>query len=62
MVEVHPDPDSALSDSEQQLTIEQFEDLMGDLVAVHEHVRGLHDGAPSVVADVGATSDGLSKH
>jgi 3-deoxy-7-phosphoheptulonate synthase len=62
MVEVHPDPDSALSDAEQQLTIEQFEDLMVDLVAVHDHVRGLHDGAPQAFADVGAGTDGLSKH
>jgi 3-deoxy-7-phosphoheptulonate synthase len=60
MVEVHPDPDSALSDAEQQLTIEQFEELMDDLVAVHDHVRGLHDGA--AFADVGTGSDGLSKH
>jgi 3-deoxy-7-phosphoheptulonate synthase len=62
MVEVHPDPDSALSDAEQQLTIEQFEDLMGDLVAVHEHVRGLHDGTSPAPADLGVASDGLSKH
>jgi 3-deoxy-7-phosphoheptulonate synthase len=62
MVEVHPDPDSALSDAEQQLTIEDFEGLMDDLVAVHEHVRGLHDGVPPVVADVGVATDGLAKH
>jgi 3-deoxy-7-phosphoheptulonate synthase len=61
MVEVHPDPDSALSDAEQQLTIEEFEGLMGDLLAVHEHVRGLHNGATPIVANVGA-ADGLSKH
>jgi len=62
MVEVHPDPDSALSDAEQQLTIEQFEELMPDLVAVHDHVRGMHDGAPQAFADVGAGAGGLSKH
>jgi len=61
MVEVHPDPDSALSDAEQQLTIEQFEELMEDLVAVHDHVRGMHDGGPAF-ADVGAGAGGLSKH
>jgi 3-deoxy-7-phosphoheptulonate synthase len=61
MVEVHPDPDSALSDAEQQLTLEQFEDLMTDLVAVHDNVRGMHDGASQDFADVGAAG-GLSKH
>src|SRR3954467_12272524 len=48
MVGGPPDPDSALSDAEQQLTIEEFEGLMGDLAAVHEHVRGMHDGATQV--------------
>jgi len=62
MVEVHPDPDSALSDAEQQLTIEEFEGLMGDLVAVHQQVRGMHDGAPQAFADVGGGAGGLSKH
>jgi len=62
MVEVHPDPDSALSDAEQQLTIEEFEGLMDDLVAVHEHVRGLHNGAPPVIADFGVANGELSKH
>ncbi len=28
LVEVHPDPDNARSDSEQQLTIKQFKSLM----------------------------------
>ena len=41
MVEVHPDPDSALSDPEQQLDLAQFAALMADLVPVHEHVRRL---------------------
>lgn len=31
MVEVHPDPDRALSDAKQQLSIEQFRKLMGEL-------------------------------
>src|SRR5262245_46375772 len=62
MVEVHPDPDSALSDAEQQLTIEAFEGLMGDLVAVHENVRGLHDGAPQTSVDIGPADGALSKH
>ena len=41
MVEVHPDPDSALSDAEQQLTIQQFADMMPALRAVHDGVRDL---------------------
>src|ERR671919_628460 len=47
MVEVHPDPDSALSDAEQQLTLDEFRALMHDLAPVHEHVRDLH-GDPFV--------------
>ena len=47
MVEVHPDPDQALSDAEQQLDLDQFRDLMADIVPVHAHVRGLH-GDPVV--------------
>lgn len=31
MVEVHPNPDEALSDARQQLTLEMFERLMGEL-------------------------------
>jgi 3-deoxy-7-phosphoheptulonate synthase len=42
MVEVHPRPDEALSDAEQQITIEQFGSLMAALVPVHEQVRALH--------------------
>jgi 3-deoxy-7-phosphoheptulonate synthase len=42
MVEVHPQPEDALSDAEQQLDFEQFGDLMRDIVPVHAHVRGLH--------------------
>ena len=42
MVEVHPHPDEALSDAEQQLTLDQFRDMMAALVPVHEQVRALH--------------------
>ena len=42
MVEVHPTPDEALSDAEQQLTLDQFRDLMAALVPVHEQVARLH--------------------
>jgi 3-deoxy-7-phosphoheptulonate synthase len=39
MVEVHPDPDAALSDGPQQLTLGQFSDLAARLVPLHEVVR-----------------------
>jgi 3-deoxy-D-manno-octulosonic acid (KDO) 8-phosphate synthase len=42
MVEVHPRPDEALSDAEQQITLEQFRALMAALIPVHEQVRALH--------------------
>jgi 3-deoxy-7-phosphoheptulonate synthase len=63
MVEVHPTPDQALSDAEQQLTLEQFRDLMATLVPVHAHVRGLH-GDPVLAATalgIGGPG-GLAKH
>ena len=41
MVEVHPDPDEALSDGEQSLTLEQFGALAPMLRLVHDEVRGL---------------------
>ena len=41
MVEVHPDPDEALSDGEQSLTLEQFSALAPMLRLVHDEVRGL---------------------
>ena len=64
MVEVHPDPDSALSDAEQQLNLDEFRALMAELVPVHEHVRDLRNGSGPIVrthVDVPA-SGGLSKH
>jgi len=42
MVEVHPNPDEALSDSEQQLDLDMFRDLMDAVVPVHQHVRELY--------------------
>ena len=45
MVEVHPTPEEALSDAEQQLDFDQFRDLMAVIVPVHEHLRGLHGDA-----------------
>jgi 3-deoxy-7-phosphoheptulonate synthase len=64
MVEVHPDPDSALSDAEQQLDFEAFASLMRDLVPVHEHVRHLHDGREPVPGGrrEAGSGDGLSRH
>jgi 3-deoxy-7-phosphoheptulonate synthase len=38
MVEVHPDPDRALSDGAQSLTFELFEELMGELVRIADAV------------------------
>jgi 3-deoxy-7-phosphoheptulonate synthase len=42
MVEVHPSPDDALSDAEQQLDLPGFAALMATVVPVHQQVRGLH--------------------
>jgi 3-deoxy-7-phosphoheptulonate synthase len=54
MVEVHPDPDEALSDGEQSLTLEQFAALAGLLRQVHDEVRSLQtDPALTVVAEPG---------
>ena len=41
MVEVHPDPDEALSDGEQSITLEQFADLAPVLRRIHSEVSGL---------------------
>src|SRR5512143_3346099 len=39
MVEVHPDPDSALSDPEQQLDLGEFARLVAALRPIHDQVR-----------------------
>jgi 3-deoxy-7-phosphoheptulonate synthase len=39
MVEVHPNPDEALSDGPQSLTFEQFGELMDELRRVAEALR-----------------------
>jgi len=41
MVEVHPRPDDALSDSEQQLDLPMFRSLMAVLVPIHAQLRRL---------------------
>jgi 3-deoxy-7-phosphoheptulonate synthase len=63
MVEVHPDPDAALSDPEQQLDLGQFGRLMEALIPVHRQVRSIGEH-PVVPGPGGAASagDGLAKH
>jgi 3-deoxy-7-phosphoheptulonate synthase len=60
MVEVHPDPDKALSDAEQQIDFEQFRALMAAVVPVHDGVRGLH-GDPLIERAVTGAGT-LAKH
>jgi 3-deoxy-7-phosphoheptulonate synthase len=64
MVEVHPDPDRALSDAEQQLTFDQFRSMMAQLVPVHEQVRGLRSApiASEPAAVGGGGSSALGRH
>ena len=66
MVEVHPNPDAALSDAEQQLTLEQFRAMMAELVPVHEHVRSMY-GTPALATALAgpasaAASNAPAKH
>jgi 3-deoxy-D-manno-octulosonic acid (KDO) 8-phosphate synthase len=62
MVEVHPDPDRALSDAEQQLDLDQFRSLMAAIVPVHDRVRGMH-GDPLIQHAASASAGiGLAKH
>ncbi len=44
MIEVHPDPDSAVSDGRQSLTLEAFAALMPMIQRVAEAVNGARDG------------------
>jgi 3-deoxy-7-phosphoheptulonate synthase len=64
MVEVHPDPDTALSDAEQQLNLDQFRDMMASLIPVHENARALRGGPNPYGAElgIGGTGGGLAKH
>ncbi|HEX7612390.1 MAG TPA: hypothetical protein VF371_06410, partial [Candidatus Limnocylindrales bacterium] len=41
MVEVHPNPDQAMSDGEQSLTFDQFADMASALNQIHEQVQTL---------------------
>jgi len=59
MVEVHPRPDEALSDAEQQLSLPMFEQMMAAVGPMHEHVRAMQrDPLPVAVA----SGSGLAKH
>jgi hypothetical protein len=49
-IEVHIDPPNALSDKEQQLTVAQFEDLMGKLRMARAFIQSL--GSAGVQGDV----------
>jgi len=65
MVEVHPRPDEALSDAEQQLNLDQFRDLMAALIPVHEQVRSLYNDPspkPTVLSGSVPSGGGLAKH
>ena len=60
MVEVHPNPDDALSDAEQQLTLDQFRDMMAAITPLHAYVRGIYatDGAGRVMTSPASASAG----
>jgi 3-deoxy-7-phosphoheptulonate synthase len=60
MVEVHPDPDQARSDGEQSLTYDQFRDLAGALVKIHEEVRTLIKDPYAMTGPISV--GGASKH
>jgi 3-deoxy-7-phosphoheptulonate synthase len=61
MVEVHPTPDEAFSDAEQQLDLAMFADLMAAVIPVHETVRAHRDDVVTHAPEAGVGS-GLSKH
>jgi 3-deoxy-7-phosphoheptulonate synthase len=61
MVEVHPHPEEALSDAEQQLTFDEFASLMEAIVPIHEHVRALHGDPLTAGAALGLGGE-LAKH
>ena len=60
MVEVHPRPDEALSDAEQQLNLDQFREMMASIRPVHEIVRERH--ADPVLSASALRVGGASKH
>ena len=62
MVEVHPTPELALSDAEQQLDFAMFADMMAAIVPIHDHVKGLHSDIRRHGTVPVAAAGGLSKH
>jgi 3-deoxy-7-phosphoheptulonate synthase len=60
MVEVHPNPNEALSDGEQSLTFDQFRDMASAIRHIHDEVRTLIKDP--FVTDGPAKVGGLSKH
>ena len=50
MVEVHPRPDDALSDAEQQLDLPMFRSLMAVMLPLHAELRRLRDGVEAAAA------------
>jgi 3-deoxy-7-phosphoheptulonate synthase len=52
MIEVHPDPDRALSDGPQSLTLEGFDALMRDLRAPRRHGYELNEHAGEEVGEL----------
>jgi 3-deoxy-7-phosphoheptulonate synthase len=60
MVEVHPNPDEALSDAEQQLTFDEFRSMMEAVRPIHEQVRHVHGDPVLSAAALGV--GGASKH
>ncbi len=61
MVEVHPRPDEALSDAEQQLDFAQFRAMMAKVGPMHELVRE-HRAEPALTGAAAGVGAGLSKH
>jgi 3-deoxy-7-phosphoheptulonate synthase len=62
MVEVHPRPDEALSDAEQQLNPEQFREMMAAILPIHAHVAAHHGDPKTAGAALGIGTGGLGKH
>src|SRR3954467_4355291 len=60
--DVPPHPDKALSDAEQQLTLEQFRAMMAELIPVHEHVRSMYANPVAAEPLPAAAGAGLAKH
>jgi 3-deoxy-7-phosphoheptulonate synthase len=62
MVEVHPRPDEARSDAEQQIDFAHFQALVDAVRPIHEHVRSLGRETLGTGATSVGSGAGLSKH